>query len=46
MPPKLAHQFVAYNQKLQLLYLEDVGHCPQDESPEQVNQAILNWIDN
>lgn len=46
VPPKLAHQFVAYNQKLQLLYLEDVGHCPQDESPEQVNQAILNWIDN
>jgi pimeloyl-ACP methyl ester carboxylesterase len=29
-----------------LLYLEDVGHCPQDESPEQVNQAILDWIVN
>jgi pimeloyl-ACP methyl ester carboxylesterase len=46
VPPKLANQFVGYNEKLQLLYLEDVGHCPQDESPEQVNQAILDWIGN
>ena len=46
VPPQLANQFVAYNEKLQLLYLEDVGHCPQDESPEQVNQAILHWIGN
>jgi pimeloyl-ACP methyl ester carboxylesterase len=46
VPPQLANQFVGYNEKLQLLYLEDVGHCPQDESPEQVNQAILDWIEN
>ncbi|MDD1420240.1 alpha/beta fold hydrolase [Dolichospermum sp. ST_sed1] len=46
VPPQLANQFVGYNEKLQLLYLEDVGHCPQDESPEQVNQAILDWIGN
>jgi pimeloyl-ACP methyl ester carboxylesterase len=46
VPPKLANQFVGYNERLQLLYLEDVGHCPHDESPEQVNQAILDWIGN
>ncbi len=46
VPPQLANQFVGYNEKLQLLYLENVGHCPQDESPEQVNQAILDWIGN
>ena len=46
VPPKLANQFVGYNKRLQLLYLEDVGHCPHDESPEQVNQAILDWIGN
>jgi len=46
VPPQLANQFVGYNEKLQLLYLEDVGHCPQDEAPEQVNQAILDWIGN
>ncbi|AFY48579.1 putative hydrolase or acyltransferase of alpha/beta superfamily [Nostoc sp. PCC 7524] len=44
VPPMLANQFAQYNEKLQLLNLEDVGHCPHDECPEQVNQAILDWI--
>jgi haloalkane dehalogenase len=44
VPPILANQFAQYNEKLQLLNLEDVGHCPHDECPEQVNQAILNWM--
>ncbi|MBE9051361.1 alpha/beta fold hydrolase [Nostocales cyanobacterium LEGE 11386] len=45
VPPILAQRFTQYNEKLELLNLEDVGHCPHDECPEQVNQAILNWID-
>lgn len=44
VPPKLADQFLRYNEKLELVYLEDVGHCPHDESPEQVNEEILDWI--
>jgi pimeloyl-ACP methyl ester carboxylesterase len=44
VPPILASEFARYNDKLELLYLEDVGHCPHDESPEQVNKAILDWI--
>ncbi len=44
VPPILASEFARYNNKLELLYLEDVGHCPHDESPEQVNKAILDWI--
>ncbi len=44
VPPMLANQFAQYNEKLQLLNLEDVGHCPHDECPEQVNQAILDWM--
>ncbi|MBH8562366.1 alpha/beta fold hydrolase [Nostoc sp. CENA67] len=44
VPPILANRFTQYNEKLQLLKLEDVGHCPHDECPEQVNQAILEWI--
>lgn len=44
VPPILANQFAKYNEKLQVLNLENVGHCPHDESPEEVNQAILNWI--
>ncbi|WP_427159993.1 alpha/beta fold hydrolase [Aliinostoc sp. HNIBRCY26] len=44
VPPILASQFAQYNEKLQLLTLEDVGHCPHDECPEQINQVILDWI--
>ncbi|HYW18183.1 MAG TPA: alpha/beta fold hydrolase [Nodularia sp. (in: cyanobacteria)] len=45
VPPVLAQRFIQYNQKLELLNLEDVGHCPHDECPEKVNRAILDWID-
>ena len=45
VPPALAQRFTQYNQNLQLLSLEGVGHCPHDESPELVNQLILDWID-
>lgn len=45
VPPILANQFAQYNEKLELLNLEDVGHCPHDECPELVNQAILAWMD-
>lgn len=45
VPPGLASQFTEYNPNLRLLKLDHAGHCPQDECPEQVNQAILDWID-
>lgn len=45
VPPALARQFAQYNEKLELLDLENVGHCPHDERPELVNQVILDWID-
>jgi pimeloyl-ACP methyl ester carboxylesterase len=45
VPPAFARQFAAYNPKVQLLILENAGHCPHDECPEEVNQAILAWID-
>jgi pimeloyl-ACP methyl ester carboxylesterase len=44
IPPKLASEFAKYNDKLEVLYLQEVGHCPHDESPELVNQVILGWI--
>ncbi len=47
IPPRFArpHQFVECNPKcVELVELENAGHCPQDECPEQVNEAILNWI--
>ncbi|MEG5044843.1 alpha/beta fold hydrolase, partial [Microcoleus sp. B4-C1] len=47
IPPRFArpHQFVECNPNyLELVELDNAGHCPQDECPEQVNQAILNWM--
>ncbi|BAY18966.1 alpha/beta hydrolase fold protein [Nostoc sp. HK-01] len=44
VPPVLATRFAQYNNKLELLNLENVGHCPHDECPEQINQAILDWM--
>lgn len=44
-PPEFAREFAEYNPNLQLLKLDNAGHCPHDECPEQVNQAILEWID-
>lgn len=45
VPPGLAKQFAQYNQNLQVLNLENVGHCPHDENPEEINRIILDWID-
>ncbi len=46
VPPALAQQFAQYNQNLQVLQLENVGHCPHDENPEEINRVILDWIDS
>lgn len=46
VPPALADEFAQYNENLQLLTIEDVGHCPHDENPEIINQAILDWINS
>lgn len=44
-PVKSAEEFAKCNDKLQVIYIEDVGHCPHDECPERVNKEILEWID-
>lgn len=44
VPSTLAPLFCRYNAQLQLVELATVGHCPHDESPEQVNQLLLNWM--
>ena len=46
IPPAFASQFAAYNSNVQLLTLDNAGHCPHDECPEEVNQAVLNWMDS
>jgi pimeloyl-ACP methyl ester carboxylesterase len=44
VPPALARQFAQYNEKLEVLDVENVGHCPHDEHPELINQVILDWL--
>jgi pimeloyl-ACP methyl ester carboxylesterase len=44
VPPALASLFVKYNTKLELINLDNAGHCPHDECPDEVNRVILEWI--
>lgn len=45
VPRSLACQFRQYNPNLEVIELENAGHCPHDECPEQVNQMILDWVE-
>ncbi|MEM7725207.1 MAG: alpha/beta fold hydrolase [Cyanobacteria bacterium P01_A01_bin.45] len=45
VPPTFAKQFASYNQNVELVQLDNTGHCPHDECPERVNQVILDWMD-
>lgn len=44
VPPALALQFAQCNEKLEVLDLDNVGHCPHDECPQVINKAILDWL--
>lgn len=46
IPPSFAKpgKLRQYNSNLQLVEIENAGHCPHDECPERVNELILNWI--
>lgn len=44
IPPALGRQLSRCNPGLTLVELENAGHCPQDELPQQVNQEILQWL--
>jgi pimeloyl-ACP methyl ester carboxylesterase len=44
IPFALAAQFTPLNENLKLVDLEQVGHCPHDECPEQFNPIFLDWF--
>jgi len=46
VPFSFARQFADYNPKYVQLVSLEAGHCPHDECPEVVNQAILDWIES
>jgi len=43
MPARKAEKFQAHYPQSRLVLL-DAGHCPHDECPREVNQAIDSWI--
>jgi len=45
IPPSLAPTFAAQNPQIQLIELENVGHCPHDECPDVFNEILLNWLE-
>jgi pimeloyl-ACP methyl ester carboxylesterase len=44
IPPYLARQFAELNSNLELVEIDDAGHCPHDECPDRVNQLLLDWL--
>jgi len=44
VPPFLASRCAALNPRLQLVELDQAGHCPQDECSDRVNAIVLDWI--
>ncbi|MBJ7899720.1 MAG: alpha/beta fold hydrolase [Cyanobacteria bacterium RI_101] len=43
-PLALGRRLAEYPCVEDFIVLPNVGHCPQDEAPEQVNPLLLNWI--
>lgn len=33
-------------QQVRVAFMEDAGHCPHDERPEEFNAAVLDFIRN
>ncbi|HBC43485.1 MAG TPA: alpha/beta hydrolase [Pseudanabaena sp.] len=44
IPPSEGKRLVRYAANASLVYLENVGHCAHDDSPERVNHEILTWL--
>jgi pimeloyl-ACP methyl ester carboxylesterase len=43
-PIELGRAFTEYPAVTEFIALDGVGHCPQDEAPEQVNPILTRWI--
>lgn len=44
VPPSLAPIYADLNSRIQLVELEEVGHCPQDETPKVFNRLLEQWL--
>ncbi|MGK7873963.1 MAG: alpha/beta fold hydrolase [Xenococcaceae cyanobacterium] len=45
VPPSLAQTFAHLNPQIELIELDNTGHCPHDECPEQFNRILMNWLE-
>ena len=46
IPPNQAKEIADLNPHLKLVELENAGHCPHDEYPEQFNSLLLDWLES
>ncbi|MDB9313899.1 alpha/beta fold hydrolase [Spirulina sp. CS-785/01] len=44
VPFKLAQQFIPLNPNLKFIPLDNTGHCPHDETPEQFLSILIPWL--
>jgi len=45
VPLELGRNLIKHHSWLSLYVLEEAGHCPHDECPDQFNKTVLNWLD-
>jgi pimeloyl-ACP methyl ester carboxylesterase len=45
VPFAIAPTLASLNPKIDFVALENVGHCPHDESPEKFNAILLDWLE-
>ena len=44
--PQQAKEIAKLNSQIKLVELENTGHCPHDEYPEQFNSLLLDWLES
>ncbi|QEQ01933.1 alpha/beta fold hydrolase [Thermosynechococcus sp. B0] len=44
IPPALSQRFQQAQPRMQVVELDQTGHCPHDEQPDRVNGLILDWL--
>ena len=45
VPPNPAKEFAEVNPLIELKLLDNIGHCPHDESPQIFHQVVDRWIE-
>ena len=45
IPLAIGEKVASENPRLELAVINECGHCPHDETPEQFLDVMLNWLD-